>query len=80
VLDLVGHRDQATGVSHDLCTHSLGDLVRVAAGAIGQRDTHGHGAHVEVLGPDHVDGLKDLLSGDEDHGAAPGAGVARCGA
>jgi hypothetical protein len=81
VLDLVGHADQPAGPLHDLGVHPLGDLVRIARRAIEQRDAHRDGAHVEVLGPDHADGLEDLLLGDEDHGATPGgAGDARCGA
>ena len=61
-------RDQAAGALDDLGVDALGGPARVALGAVVERDAHGDGAHVEVLGPDHADGLEDLLLGDEDHG------------
>ena len=68
-------------VLDDLGVDALGRAVGVALGAIGERDAHGHGAHVEVLGPDHADGLEDLLFGDEDHQRLlTGRRAARCGA
>ena len=71
LLDLVRYAHQAAGVLHDLRVDALRGAAWVAFRAVEERDAHGDRPDVEVLGPDHVDCLEDLLLGDEDHGAAP---------
>ena len=70
LLQLGGDLDQPAGAAHDLGVDALGGAARLAGGAVVERDAHGDGPDVEVLGPDHAHGLEDLLGGDEDHGRA----------
>ena len=73
--DAVHDGDQIARQTGDLVVDFLARLVRIRVDAVQQADAHCDGAHVEVLGGQHLNGLHNVAAVDDSHVAAPLNGV-----
>ena len=65
--DFFGDVDEAARRARDLVVDALAGAMQIVGGAVAQRDAHGDGADVEVLGLDHPQRRAQLFRFPDGH-------------